>query len=263
MQRVLCCKAWLETRSRFFTGLAATVAVCAFWTLGHSWVVNQWHRDAIAHPEWKNPAWLLRAIDDYPFFIHHFVFADMFQKIWVVTAVLLGIGGLMREASNGTVGFTLSLPVSRARLFITRLTVALLELCALCATAVLLLGILSALMGLDYPITHALWYSVLITTGGLVFLAGSLLVTELVEGDYTPVLISLGGVGLIYFVMQPYLDGLAVPWVLTPLAIPKLMAGKPDIVSASDVNLAGLAASLAVASAFIGYALKRTRQHDY
>jgi len=48
---------------------------------------------------------------DYPFYLWHFVYAEMFQKIWVILAVLLGIGGLSREAAHGTAGFTLSLPV--------------------------------------------------------------------------------------------------------------------------------------------------------
>ena len=117
-------KAWLETRTRFYTALVATLGVCAFWTLGHSWIEGNWQRDLIEHPEYNNPAWFLRAMRDYPFYLWHFVYAEMFQKIWVILAVLLGIGGLSREAAHGTAGFTLSLPVSRGTCSNTRMVAA-------------------------------------------------------------------------------------------------------------------------------------------
>ena len=69
-------KAWLETRTRFYTALLATLGVCAFWTLGHTWIESNWQRDLIEHPEYNNPAWFLRAMRDYPFYLWHFVYAE-------------------------------------------------------------------------------------------------------------------------------------------------------------------------------------------
>jgi len=152
--RALAQKAWLETRARFFTGVIVTVAVCGFFTLAHTWIEHNWQRDLIEHPEYDNPAWFLRAMRDYPFYLYHFVYADFFQKIWVFLAVLLGIGGLSREAEHGTAGFTLSLPVSRIRLFVTRAVVAITELLALALIALLAIVIGSAIMHLPYPIDH-------------------------------------------------------------------------------------------------------------
>ena len=263
MHRMLFYKGWLETRSRFLTALVTTVAVCGFWTLGHAWVESQWQRDFVEHPELKNPAWLLRAVHDYPFFLHHFVWADMFQKIWVIFAVLLGIGGLSRESSHGTVGYTLSLPVSRLTLFLSRATVAFVQLFTLTAAALALILVLSRFAGLQYPLGHGLSHGGVLFFGGIVFLAASLCVSEFAEGEHTPALIGLGGVGLLYFVMQPYVDGLPVTGFAIPFAVPKLMAGKPDIVRLSDVNWLAMFASLAAAAVFLLIAAHRTRRHDY
>jgi len=260
---MLYAKAWLETRSRFFTALAATLAVCAFWTLGHSWIEAQWKRDLIEHPEWDNAPWFLRAMVDYPFYLYHFVYAEMFQKIWVILAVLLGIGGLSRESAHGTAGFTLALPVSRLTLFTTRAAVAMLELFALALAALVAIMIGSAIMGLPYPIHHGATHLAVMFFGGLVFLAASLCVTELVEGEHTPAIIGLGGVGLLYFVMQPYLDGAPVDWFAIPFAVPKLMAGPADITGLGDVAWSGMLASIGAAAVFVAVAVRRTQRRDY
>ncbi|HJQ10065.1 MAG TPA: hypothetical protein VJ840_03465, partial [Gemmatimonadaceae bacterium] len=222
-----------------------------------------WQRDLIEHPEYDNPAWFLRAMRDYPFFLYHFVYADFFQKIWVFLAVLLGIGGLSREAAHGTAGFTLSLPVSRGRLFATRAFVAVTELVALAVIALISIVIGSRIMRLPYPIDHGLTHLAVLVLGGLVFLAVSLCLTEFSEGENTPVVIALGGVGLLYFVMQPYVDGAPLDWFAYPFAVPKLMAGPPDITSFGDVAWWGMLASLAAAILFATIGIVRTYRSDY
>jgi ABC-type transport system involved in multi-copper enzyme maturation permease subunit len=256
-------KAWLETRTRFFTAAAVTLAVCLFWTLAHTWIENNWQRDLIEHPDYDNPAWFLRAMRDYPFFLYHFVYADMFQKIWVFLAVLLGIGGLSREAAHGTAGFTLSLPVSRLTLFRTRALVATAELFVLTTIALVTIVAGSAVMGLPYPLGHALSHLGMMFFGGLVFLAASLCLVEFVEGEHTATVVLLGGVGLLYFVMQPYVDGAPLDWFAVPFAVPKLMAGPADIANAGAIAWNGLVASLAAAMIFVAAGIRRTQRGDY
>ena len=263
MTRALFYTAWLETRTRFLTAVAVTLAVCAFWTLAHSWVQSNWQRDLIEHPEWQNPPWFLRAMRDYPFFLWHFVYADMFQKIWVFLAVLLGIGGLSREAAHGTAGFTLSLPVSRLRLFSTRALVAVAELFVLSLIALTAIVIGSRIMHLPYPVAHGLAHLGVMFGGGLVFLAAALFLSELTEGEHAPLLIALGGVGLLYFMMQPYIDGAPLDWFAVPFAVPKLMAGPADIRGAADIAWTGMLASLAVAALFTIAGMRRARRSDY
>ncbi len=263
MNKALVYKTWLETRTRFITAVIVTVAVCGFFTLAHSWIEGTWQRDLIEHPEYDNPPWFLRVMRDYPFYLYHYVYADFFQKIWVFLAVLLGVGGLSREAAQGSAGFTLSLPVSRIRLFGARALVAVAELLALAVLALGTIVIGSLIMRLPYPIDHGISHLATLFLGGLVFLAASLCLSEFVEGENTPIVIALGGIGLLYFLMQPYVDGAPLDWFATPFAIPKLMAGPPDIGSAADVAWIGMLASLGAATVFTSAAIRRTRRSDY
>lgn len=256
-------KAWLETRTRFYTAVVVTIAVCAFFTLAHTWIEHNWQRDLIEHPEYDYQAWFLRAMRDYPFFLYHFVYADFFQKIWVFLAVLLGIGGLTREAAHGTAGFTLSLPVSRSRLFATRAAVAVAELFALVLIALAAIALGSRVMRLSYPIDHGLTHMAVLFAGGLVFLTASLCLSEFVEGENTPVVIALGGVGLLYFLMQPYVDGAPLNWFAVPFAVPKLMAGPPDIAGFRDIAWLGLLVSLTAAGLLAVVGIVRTQRSDY
>ncbi|HST08729.1 MAG TPA: hypothetical protein VLJ83_11210 [Gemmatimonadaceae bacterium] len=256
-------KTWLETRTRFLTAVAVTLAVCAFWTLAHTWIESNWQRDLIEHPEWQNPPWFLRAMRDYPFFLWHFVYAEMFQKIWVILAVLLGVGGLSREAAHQTAGFTLSLPVSRVRLFSTRALVAAGELFVLSLIALISIVVGSRIMALPYPVSHGVTHLAVMFGGGLVFLTASLCLSELTEGEHTPILIALGGAGLLYFMMQPYLDGASLDWFAVPFAVPKLMAGPPDIRSAGDIAWSGMLASLVGAALFTALGIRRVQRSDY
>lgn len=263
MSKALVYKTWLETRTRFVTAVIVTIAVCAFFTLAHSWIEGNWQRDLIEHPEYDNPRWFLRVMRDYPFYLYHYVYADFFQKIWVFLAVLLGVGGLSREAAHGSAGFTLSLPVSRSRLFGARALVAVAELFALAilALATILLG--SWIMRLPYPIDHGISHLATLFLGGLVFLAASLCLSEFVEGENTPIVIALGGIGLLYFLMQPYVDGAPLDWFAIPFAIPKLMAGPADITSAHDIAWIGMLASVGGAALFTATAIRHTRRSDY
>jgi ABC-2 type transport system permease protein len=263
MTKMLFYKAWLETRTRFLTAVVVTIAVCAFWTLAHTWIENNWHRDLLEHPNWNYQEWYRRAMRDYPFYLWHFVYAEMFQKIWVIFAVLLGIGGLSREAAQGTAGFTLSLPVGRSTLFRTRAAMALAELALLCIIALTTIAAGSRIMGLAYPISHGVSHIALLMTGGVVFLAASLCLTEFMEGEHTPVLIALGGVGLLYFMMQPYIDGAPLDWFAVPFAVPKLMAGPAEIMGIGDIAWSGMLASLTAATVLIALGLRRTQRRDY
>ena len=263
MNKALVYKTWLETRTRFITAVIVTVAVCGFFTLAHSWIEGMWQRDLIEHPEYDNPPWFLRVMRDYPFYLYHFVYADFFQKIWVFLAVLLGVGGLSREAAHGSAGFTLSLPVSRMRLFGARALVAVAELFALTILALVAILAGSWIMRLPYPIDHGISHLVTLFVAGVFFLAASLCLSEFVEGENTPIVIALGGIGLLYFLMQPYVDGAPLDWFAIPFAIPKLMAGPPDITSVSDIAWIGFLASLTATAVLTVTAIRRTRRSDY
>ena len=257
--RMLWYRAWLETRTRWLAAAVAVVALCAFFVIAHPWVLQQWARDAVEHPEWHDPAWLHRASRDYPFFLWHFLFADLLQKVWVVCAVLLGAGGLVREAAAGTAGFTLSLPVTRRALFAARAGVAAAEAVALALVAALAVILISAATGQPYPPLHALAHAAVMALGGMVFLALSLLLSTLVEGEQTPTLWGLAAVGLMYFMVAPHVDGAPAPLAVRVVDVSGVMAGSPD----GPPAWLGLAVSLAVAGAALWTAARVTEARDF
>jgi len=260
--RALTFKAWLETRTRFVTGLIAVIGLCAFFTLIHDRMIAQWQRDLVEHPEWNNPRWFFRALTDYPFFIWHFLYQDMLQKVCVVFAVLLGIGGLSREAAHGTVDFTLSLPVGRLAWLASRGLVAAVEVVVLGVAAVITLLVCSGIANAAYPPLHAILHVALLVGGSFAFLAASLWISAIVEGEHAPVLVGLSAIGLFYFVLQPYTNGASAPAVVRVIDIARVMAGRPDVGRADEAGL-GLLVGLLVGGGLVADAFRRSVRRDY
>jgi ABC-2 type transport system permease protein len=166
-------KAWLETRSRFLLSLLNIVALCSF---------NVYHGNEGAMPYTK--------LEYYYIVLHggH----SMLCMLWVLAVTLLAMGGLLREKAVGTAPFTLALPVSRARLVAVRISMVLGQAMALIIvpwTAMFLIGTLN---GKAHSLQQAFFHIVLLAGGGVVFLGTALLISSLVEGEYTAPLVSFG-----------------------------------------------------------------------
>jgi hypothetical protein len=257
--RMLLYRAWLETRARFLLGAVAVAALAGFFAAAHPWVLHRWAQDAVEHPDWHDPAWLHRASHDYPFFLWHFLFADLLQKVWVICAVLLGAGGLTREAAAGTAGFTLSLPVSRRTLFAARAIVGAAEAVGLAAVGALAVIAVSAATGQPYPATHALLHAGILALGGMVFVALSLWLSTVVEGEHTPTLWALAAVLLMYFAVAPHADGAPAPALVRWIDVGGVMAGAPD----GPQPWIGLALCAMLAAAAFGLAARATVRRDF
>jgi ABC-2 type transport system permease protein len=257
-------KAWLETRARFLLGALLVSAVTAFFVLGHPFMIRQWRSDLLLHPDWSEPAWFPRALVDYPYFLWHFVYDEMLQNAWVVSAILLGLGGIDREAAMGTAGFTLSLPVRRRDLLAVRLAVGGGEAILLGFLPSLLLPLLSRVMGRAYPLPQALAHSALLVCGGMIFFALSVLLSTAVRDENTPLLIGVSLAAVLYFLMQPYADGLTPgPWWSRVLNLPRLLAGPAEIHAPGDLPWKGVALSVAVTIALLGASFRLSDLRDY
>ena len=260
--RSLCHKAWLETRTRVATGAIVVVALCAFMVLVRPRMMVQWPLDKIQHPEWRDPPWWDLVHTDYAFFLWHYLYHDMLQKAFMVFAVLLGIGGLAREAAQGTVGFTLSLPVRRRTLVAARAAVGAVEIIALGIIAAMTILLCSLVIGEPYPAQHAFFHTALIALTALVVLAGSLLLSTVVPGEHAPALVGLAAVGMFNYVMAPYTDGGPVTGALRAFDFVGVMAGGQGA-AAADVPWTGLGISLAVTVVALGTALKVNEGRDF
>lgn len=257
-------KAWLETRFRFLTGAALVAAVCAFFVLGNPFILGTWREHQQLHPHEAELPWILRAAADYPYFIWHFLFRSMLQQLWVLVALLIGLGGLSRESAQGAAGFTLSLPVSRRRLVLARAAVGCIEIAVLGLIPALLIPALSLFIGKPYPISQGIAHALLMVLGGVVFFSLGVFLSTAIESEHTPALVGAAGIALFYFVLQPYADdGAPVPFGLKLIDASRVMAGAPYLTSPAAFPLWGVGLSLLAAFALFLFSLRMTEKRDY
>jgi hypothetical protein len=200
-------KAWIETRVRFIAGLIAATIVCIYNIQQHAWLVEMWTR------EWQNPngyhlSWMPLGIHNYGWYLWHYLYNNYLQQVWGLFALLFAFGGLIRERSNGTVLFSLSLPVSRRLWLFTRLAMALMESAALSLFAVVVVVVGSAIIHQKYSLTQMLAYTALMVAAGIFLIAFGNLCYTFFPGDYLCLLLTLVLLGVPYLVLQDYMQHL-------------------------------------------------------
>jgi ABC-2 type transport system permease protein len=178
-------KAWLETRARFLASLATL-------TLSSGIFVH--HAQALVRPEWKTDFYRLL-----------FVNQQFLVIMWVLSVVLLGMGGIVREKAEGTSSLTLALPVSRAHLLGVRVGMGVLQASALGVVPWVAVFFLSSLAKRPILINQVFSYVLLLVGGGLVYFAMAVLVSSLVAGEYTAPALAFGVVLLGAIVFDSWL----------------------------------------------------------
>jgi len=181
---VLWYKSWLETKPRFLTSLATLTLFCA---------VFVYHAQGLIRPEWTLDLNRLLCVNQ------HFLVI-----MWVLSVVLLGMGGIIREKAIGTSSLTLALPVGRMRLLISRIGVGLLEAIALGLVPWLAVVGVMSIVNKSIPISQVTSYVVLLVAGGLVFFAMGVLVSSLVGGEYTAPALAFGIVLLVAIISDAW-----------------------------------------------------------
>ena len=166
-------KAWLETRARFLIALLGTSTLCGFLI---------YHGDSEAMP--------YSGVSYYYYVLHGG--QTLLCTMWIVGATLLAMGGLLREKALGTAAFTLALPVSRTRLACVRITMALVQSAALGIAPWITMFVVAVITGKVHAVDQPVYYVLLLLTGGSILFAISLLVSSLVEGEYTAPVVSFG-----------------------------------------------------------------------
>jgi len=169
---VLWYKAWLETRSRFLTCLATLTIFCAVF-VGHA--------QTLLRREWTA---------DYNRLL--FVSQQYIVIVWVLAVVLLGMGGIVREKATGTSSLTLSLPVCRNRLLMSRVGLGLFQAIALGIVPWTTIFLVSSLARMPISISQVAFYTTLLIAGGLSYFAMAILVSSSVEGEYTAPAVAFG-----------------------------------------------------------------------
>ena len=203
--KMLLYKAWVETRVRFFAGLIAASVVCIYYIHSHTWLVSMWTQE-MQNPRGYHFSWMPLGIQEYGWYLWHYLYENYLQQVWALFAALFTFGGLIREKASGTVLFSLGLPVSRRRWLLTRLSVALLESVALSLFAVGVIFAGSLMIHQSYSHAQVLLHAVLMVGGGVFLIALGNLCFTLFPGEYLSLILTLAILGVPYLLLQTYMQ---------------------------------------------------------
>jgi ABC-2 type transport system permease protein len=202
-------KAWLDTRSRFSLGLLLLGIATGAIVYSYPQVVEL-IRSA---PRLAIGGELGRRINESAALSSTFrgyVWSQLFVKnvaqIWCLFAVLLASGGMPHRSRRGGV-YTLSLPISRIRLVLTRTLVVIAEIFVLAMLPPLLLPLLGSAIGQSYSFADALAHGLALFAGGAVFFGAALLLSAIFSDVWRPILIVVG-VAIIVVLIEQMSPGL-------------------------------------------------------
>jgi hypothetical protein len=202
--RMLFQKAWLETRHRFLASAALLTLLGLATVARASSTIHAWES---FHAGERMP---------YALYVWLSLSHGYLQFLWIVAAVILGLGGLVREQGTGTAGFTLALPVRRHTWVLTRALTGAAEATVLALIPGLLVALLSPLVGHGYPMGQALSFGLLLAGGGSIFYALGLLLSHLFRSEYAAPGVGLAMAAAFYVVTKlPGLEPFNVFAVMT------------------------------------------------
>lgn len=171
-------KAWLETRWRFLAGLTLLLAISIFAVFRASDIIPAREQFDAEHLSYAKYLWIL-------------LYKGYLQSLWILSAVMLGLGGLWFEKSNGVAGFTLSLPVTRRQLVLTRAIVGAVEVSILAVIPSLLIWAITPLAGYTFSLSEAVMHSLLMVGGGMIFYGWGLLLSHLMQNEFSVATLAL------------------------------------------------------------------------
>jgi hypothetical protein len=179
-------KAWLESRGRFITAAVVLAILGVSTVLRAPATIAGWE----AHHRGETMSYAL--------YIWLSLSHGFLQFLWVVSAVILGLGGLRREQANGSSGFSLALPVTRRAHVLARGLTGASEALILAFIPGLIVVGLSPLAGFDYPLDQALLFAMLLVLAGLVFYALGFCLSEVLPGEYAAPGVAMGIIAAFY-----------------------------------------------------------------
>jgi len=192
-------KAWLESRGRFITAAVVLAILGVSTVLRAPATIAGWE----AHHRGETMSYAL--------YIWLSLSHGFLQFLWVVAAVILGLGGLRREQAHGSSGFSLALPVSRKAHVVSRALTGAGEAAVLALVPGLIVVALSPLAGFHYPLGQALLFAALLVSAGLVFYALGFFLSEILPGEYAAPGVGMGIVAAFYVLTRlPRFDFLNV-----------------------------------------------------
>lgn len=240
-------KAWLETRWRFWAGLLLLVLVSVYGVFEAPTTIQareQFTNETLRYPRY---IWIL---------MHH----GYLQSFWIFFALILSMGGILREKSFGNAGFTLSFPVSRRRLVWSKAIVGLLQLLVLAFVPSILISALSPLIGAAYPLGQSVMFGVLMFGGGLIFYAWGFFLAHLLQGEFSSLAVAISTTLVFYIITRlPQTDAIN----LFDLMSGKHSVNRNTFFLESSLPWTNISLSIVIALTIIFAAQKLTEMRDF
>ena len=241
-------KAWLESKARF-TAAAVVLAILGVSTvLRAPATIAGWER---VH-RGEQMSYALYVWLSLP---HGFL-----QFIWIIAAVTLGLGGLLREDGAGSSGYSLALPVSRRQHVLARAAVGAAESIVLGFIPLLIVAILSPLIQLSYPLSQALMFATMFVLAGLLFFALGFFLSHVLRGEYSVPAVALAAIAAFYILTK--LPRFGVLSVFDAMDGKKVLVGYTFFLG-RQFPIATIAVSLAIAATFVALSIVRTKARDF
>ena len=162
-------KQWVESRTRFLLSFLALGGLSVVFI-----IFNHDVRTVVSDHDVSYAEYIWRGI-----------FKGQLRDIYVILVLLLGMGGLDRERTYGTTGYTLALPVSRWSLIAARGIAGTIETTVLSFLPATLVSVLSPCVHEFYSWRQALQFGVLWAVGGIFIFTMGFLASVLFSGDYS------------------------------------------------------------------------------
>jgi hypothetical protein len=255
-------KAWLETRSRFFIGLAiltimafgmipnfrATERIAAIARVVDSPAIDASGSIGAAIKEGFETQRTFRG------FVWYQWYRGNLSNLMTLFAALLGAGGLLSKAGGGAAAFTLSLPITRPSLIGVRAGVGLAQLFVFAFLPSLVLPLFAPGIGQSYSILDVAVHGACIFAVGAVFFSlATLLSTELAD-IWQPMLVTC--LAAVVLAMCEYVPA------LSPFGLFRIMSAATYFRQGS-VPWIGLLVCIALSGALLRAAATNLARRDF
>ena len=251
-------KSWLETRWRFFIGLALLTLSAAGTVLYYPRVVELLPLAStidLGGEIGRRVAESVELSRDYRGYVWSQWFVNNVPELWAIFAVLLGTGGLLAQGNRGGALFTLSLPVSRNRLIGVRAATGMSELLAMALVSSLVLPVLSPAVGQSYSVGDALVHGACLFIAGAVLFSLAMLLSTVFSDVWRPPLFVLCGATLLAFCEAVFRD-------LAPYSLFGTMSGELYF-RYGEVPWLGLFASILLSATLLYAAARNIARQDF
>jgi hypothetical protein len=249
-------KSWLETRWRFLIGLPLLICSAAGIVLLWPKVADLAPLAAGVRVQGEIGRQLREAVElssQYRGYVWSQWFRQNMPQMGTLFAVLLGTGGLLSQHSGAL--FTLSLPISRKGLVLSRAALGLAELFLLVFVPSLLIPFLSPAVGKSYSIEDTLMQGACMFITASVFFSFSLLLSTVFNDVWRPLMIALS-VAVAMALSEQFLREVA------PYGIFRVMRGETWF-RTGVVPWPGLLASAATSAAMLYGAAINIARRDF